>query len=143
MTSNLLPSLCFGRGKGILLLCCWSFLCCWSLLCCWSSRLFCSRLSILASCLAGAAWLCLLALLGSSLLVSFLCLALLKTLCNSCAACRENSLYRVLCIIIGRYYKVNRLWIAICSFITSTTKSADGRRVRSDIEPRFFSSFAR
>ena len=32
---------------------------------------------------------------------------------------------------------------AICSFSTSTTKSALGRRVRSAIEPRFFSSLAR
>ena len=32
---------------------------------------------------------------------------------------------------------------AMCSFITSITKSAEGRRVRSAIEPRFFSSLAR
>ena len=32
---------------------------------------------------------------------------------------------------------------AIASFITSTMKRAEGRRVRSAIEPRFFSSLAR
>ena len=31
----------------------------------------------------------------------------------------------------------------IDSFITSITKSAEGRRVRSEIEPKFFSSLAR
>ena len=32
---------------------------------------------------------------------------------------------------------------AMCSFITSTMKIAAGMRVKSEIEPRFFSSLAR
>ena len=80
----------------------------------------------------------------SSLLVSLLSLTLLNTLSDSSAASVKDYLNTMVSTIpntgIPRRLASRT---AICSFSTSTTKSALGRRVRSAIEPRFFSNFAR
>lgn len=50
-------------------------------------------------------------LLCSCFVVSFLSLALFKSFCDSLAACGQNHVDRVFCIVIGWDYEVNVAWI--------------------------------
>ena len=100
---------------------------------------------------------------AAALSSALLSLALLKSLSDSTANCSKDSIYRILSIVVSWDNVINILQVselvstipntgiprrlasltAMCSFITSTTKRATGRRAISAIEPRFFSNLAR
>lgn len=85
-------------------------------LCSFEIILLCSSFCLSLACttctlLALSSFLC---LLSSSLLVCLLSLALLKTLCDCLAASTEDSVDRVLSVVVCRDWEINLVRVRVC-----------------------------